>query len=74
MFQPCLSGLCGTFNDVSNDDMMTPQGVIEGSPLTFSNSWKANTPCSDREERCNSPCDQSLMTGKAFLLVEQVTI
>ncbi|XP_016522902.1 mucin-2-like, partial [Poecilia formosa] len=57
-----MKGLCGTFNDVSNDDMMTPQGLTEGSPLTFSNSWKANTPCADREERLNNPCDQSLIT------------
>ncbi|MEQ2160811.1 hypothetical protein GOODEAATRI_003216, partial [Goodea atripinnis] len=55
-------GLCGTFNAVSNDDMKTPQGIMEGSPVTFSNSWKANPPCVDREERLDRPCSHSLTT------------
>ncbi|KAF3854917.1 hypothetical protein F7725_022972, partial [Dissostichus mawsoni] len=53
-------GLCGNFNMVLSDDMKTPQGIVEGTALTFSNSWKANYMCPDREERLEDPCSLSV--------------
>uniref|UniRef100_A0A3P8U1M0 VWFD domain-containing protein n=1 Tax=Amphiprion percula TaxID=161767 RepID=A0A3P8U1M0_AMPPE len=52
-------GLCGNYNMVLSDDMKTPQGIIEGTAATFSNSWKANLMCQDREERLDDPCSLS---------------
>ncbi|XP_015259099.1 PREDICTED: mucin-2-like, partial [Cyprinodon variegatus] len=57
-------GLCGSFNMVSNDDMKTPQGIVEGTALTFSNSWKANMSCSGGEERHSDPCSNSMSIEK----------
>ncbi|XP_031715388.1 mucin-2 isoform X3 [Anarrhichthys ocellatus] len=53
-------GLCGNYNMVLSDDMKTPQGIVEGTAVTFSNSWKANLMCRDREERLEDPCSLSV--------------
>ncbi|GAA6221448.1 mucin-2-like isoform X1 [Lates japonicus] len=53
-------GLCGNFNMVLSDDMKTPQGIVEGTAVTFGNSWKANLMCRDREERLDDPCSLSV--------------
>ncbi|XP_029289229.1 mucin-2-like [Cottoperca gobio] len=53
-------GLCGNYNMVLSDDMKTPQGIVEGTSATFSNSWKANYMCRDREERLEDPCSLSV--------------
>ncbi|XP_014888398.1 mucin-2-like, partial [Poecilia latipinna] len=53
-------GLCGNFNMILSDEMKTPQGIVEGTAATFSNSWKANLMCSDIEERLDDPCSLSL--------------
>ncbi|XP_040894160.1 mucin-2-like [Toxotes jaculatrix] len=53
-------GLCGNYNKVLFDDMKTPQGIVEGTAVTFSNSWKANIVCRDREERLDDPCSLSV--------------
>ncbi|XP_054475427.1 mucin-2-like, partial [Anoplopoma fimbria] len=53
-------GLCGNYNMVLSDDLKTPQGIVEGTAVTFSNSWKANLMCRDREERLEDPCSLSL--------------
>uniref|UniRef100_A0A8C9XAM5 Mucin 2.2, oligomeric mucus/gel-forming n=1 Tax=Sander lucioperca TaxID=283035 RepID=A0A8C9XAM5_SANLU len=52
-------GLCGNYNMALSDDMKTPQGMVEGTAATFSNSWKANLMCPDREERLEDPCSLS---------------
>uniref|UniRef100_A0A3P8U5C0 VWFD domain-containing protein n=1 Tax=Amphiprion percula TaxID=161767 RepID=A0A3P8U5C0_AMPPE len=57
-------GLCGNYNMVLSDDMKTPQGIIEGTAATFSNSWKANLMCQDREERLDDPCSLSVENEK----------
>lgn len=49
---------------VLSDDMKTPQGIVEGTAATFSNSWKANLMCQDREERLDDPCSLSVENGK----------
>ncbi|XP_070763114.1 mucin-2-like, partial [Enoplosus armatus] len=53
-------GLCGNYNMVLSDEMKTPQGIVEGTAATFSNSWKANLMCRDREERPDDPCSLSV--------------
>ncbi|TNN87029.1 Mucin-2 [Liparis tanakae] len=53
-------GLCGNYNMVLSDDMKTPQGIVEGTAVTFSNSWKANLMCRDRDERLEDPCSLSM--------------
>ncbi|XP_068580289.1 mucin-2-like [Cebidichthys violaceus] len=53
-------GLCGNYNMVLSDDMKTPQGIVEGTAVMFSNSWKANLMCRDREERLEDPCSLSV--------------
>uniref|UniRef100_A0A3Q2CGB5 Mucin-2-like n=1 Tax=Cyprinodon variegatus TaxID=28743 RepID=A0A3Q2CGB5_CYPVA len=52
--------LCGNFNMILSDEMKTPQGIVEGTAASFSNSWKANLMCSDRQERLDDPCSLSL--------------
>uniref|UniRef100_A0A3Q2CIL9 Otogelin n=1 Tax=Cyprinodon variegatus TaxID=28743 RepID=A0A3Q2CIL9_CYPVA len=39
-------GLCGTFNGNSQDDFLSPSGMIESSPHLFGNSWKVSSACS----------------------------
>ncbi|XP_055365809.1 mucin-2 [Betta splendens] len=53
-------GLCGNFNMILSDDMKTPQGIVEGTAASFSNSWKTNAMCPDREERLDDPCSLSV--------------
>ncbi|XP_062277536.1 mucin-2-like [Scomber scombrus] len=53
-------GLCGNYNMILSDDMKTPQEIVEGTAITFSNSWKANSVCEDREERLDDPCSLSV--------------
>lgn len=49
---------------ILSDDMMTRQGIVEGSAATFSNSWKANRMCQDKEDRLDDPCTLSMENGK----------
>lgn len=63
------TGLCGNFNMVLSDDMKTPQGIVKGTAPTFSNSWKANYMCPDREERLEDPCSLSVENGKKHCLI-----
>ncbi|XP_040927175.1 mucin-2-like isoform X2 [Betta splendens] len=53
-------GLCGNFNMILSDDMKTPQGIVEGTAASFSNSWKTNAMCPAREERLDDPCSLSV--------------
>lgn len=54
---------------VLSDDMKTPQGIVEGTAVTFSNSWKANLMCQDRVERLDDPCSLSVENGKKHWLI-----
>ncbi|XP_068596041.1 mucin-2-like [Brachionichthys hirsutus] len=53
-------GLCGNYNMILSDDMKTPQGIVEGTAAKFSNSWKSNLMCKDKEERLDDPCALSV--------------
>lgn len=54
---------------ILSDEMKTPQGIVEGTAATFSNSWKANFMCSDIEERLDDPCSLSLENGNQQLWI-----
>lgn len=58
------AGICGNFNKVLLDELMTPQGVVEGTPVSFANSWKAQSNCPDRTERMDDPCSYSSDSGE----------
>ncbi|NXW52552.1 MUC2 protein, partial [Nyctiprogne leucopyga] len=51
-----LCGLCGNFDDKSNNDFTTRSGLQETSALTFGNSWKQSSMCPDVTEEIK-PCD-----------------
>ncbi|GAA6093702.1 mucin-2-like isoform X2 [Tachysurus ichikawai] len=59
-FQTYTCGLCGNFNMVLYDELMTPQGVVEGTATSFANSWKAQSNCPDQIERLDDPCSYSI--------------
>ncbi|KAM5138248.1 otogelin [Mantella aurantiaca] len=49
------AGLCGTFNDNTQDDFLSPVGVPESTPQLFGYSWKTLSAC--RVEYPPSPLD-----------------
>ncbi|GCC20705.1 hypothetical protein chiPu_0019272 [Chiloscyllium punctatum] len=42
---PLAKGLCGIFNDNANDDFLSAQNIVENAPVTFANSWEAESNC-----------------------------
>lgn len=58
------AGICGNFNKVLSDDLETPQGVVEGTAVSFANAWKTQSNCPDRTERLDDPCSYSSDIGK----------
>uniref|UniRef100_A0A8C9F1F9 Mucin 2, oligomeric mucus/gel-forming n=1 Tax=Pavo cristatus TaxID=9049 RepID=A0A8C9F1F9_PAVCR len=51
-----VCGLCGNFDDKSNNDFTSRSGLQETSALTFGNSWKQSSVCPDVTEEIK-PCD-----------------
>ncbi|NXL95413.1 MUC2 protein, partial [Alectura lathami] len=56
LFQGKVCGLCGNFDDKSNNDFTTRNGLLETNILTFGNSWKQSSMCPDVTEEIK-PCD-----------------
>ncbi|XP_048806082.1 mucin-2 isoform X2 [Lagopus muta] len=51
-----VCGLCGNFDDKSNNDFTSRSGLQETSALEFGNSWKQSSVCPDVTEEIK-PCD-----------------
>lgn len=51
-----MCGLCGNFDDKSNNDFTTRSGLQDTSALKFGNSWKQSSLCPDVTEEIK-PCD-----------------
>lgn len=58
----CHTGLCGDFNDVKADDFRTTNGLIEGTALSFANTWRTDTTCNAVNNR-HDPCTMSIHKG-----------
>ncbi|XP_043569123.1 mucin-19-like, partial [Chiloscyllium plagiosum] len=43
--QGSTKGLCGIFNDNANDDFLSAHNIVENAPVTFANSWEAESNC-----------------------------
>ncbi|CBY32632.1 unnamed protein product, partial [Oikopleura dioica] len=57
-----IHGLCGTFNDRTDDDLKIPDGTVQTSAVEFGNTWKALSICQDEFDDSNDlhPCDTYL--------------
>ncbi|XP_017664934.1 PREDICTED: mucin-2 [Lepidothrix coronata] len=51
-----VCGLCGNFDDKSNNDFITRSGLQETNALNFGNSWKQSPMCPDVTQEIK-PCD-----------------
>ena len=49
------AGLCGTYNDIRNDDFWTSYGTTVTDPVDFGNSWKVDPGCENATE-VDHPC------------------
>ncbi|KAJ3592886.1 hypothetical protein NHX12_005224, partial [Muraenolepis orangiensis] len=57
-------GLCGTFNGNTQDDFLSPSGMIESTPLLFGNSWRVSSACAPRHSAPQlDPCDTHQQTA-----------
>ncbi|KAG1928905.1 mucin-2-like [Pimephales promelas] len=62
-----MSGLCGNYNDIQEDDFKTESGITEGTPITFVNFWKKNLfSCTDDKNTffTENPCSVISQTEK----------
>ena len=42
-----MCGLCGNYDAIASNDLMTPDGVLVGGTIVFGNSWKTEFDCPD---------------------------
>ena len=52
------AGLCGTYNDIKNDDFLTYYGTTVTDVEEFGNSWKVDPECENATE-VDHPCDNN---------------
>nr|XP_029501570.1 mucin-5B-like [Oncorhynchus nerka] len=53
-------GLCGDFNGVQADDFRTINGLVEGTAVTFADTWKTKASCPDAAQNFEIPCSLSV--------------
>ncbi|XP_056138441.1 mucin-2 [Lampris incognitus] len=59
-----LHGLCGNYNDMEADDFRTINGLIDGTAVTFANTWKTKSSCLDKTNVFGNPCSLSVEKEK----------
>ncbi|XP_016529207.1 mucin-2-like [Poecilia formosa] len=59
-----VMGLCGDFNDNSEDDFKTTSGLPERTPVAFANTWRAKPNCPDVKNDLADPCSLSIDKNK----------
>ncbi|XP_043915135.1 mucin-6-like [Protopterus annectens] len=67
-----LCGLCGNFNGLMKDDLITSSGTLEGSTIAFTNSWKNDPLCADAtdvEEPCKDNPDRLAWVEKQCAVI-----
>uniref|UniRef100_H3AU93 von Willebrand factor n=1 Tax=Latimeria chalumnae TaxID=7897 RepID=H3AU93_LATCH len=45
-----VCGLCGNFDGIHNNDLLSSNNQLEVDPVNFGNSWKVNSGCADVSE------------------------
>ncbi|CDQ99674.1 unnamed protein product [Oncorhynchus mykiss] len=60
MFCTSYLGLCGDFNGVQADDFRTINGLVEGTAVTFADTWKTKASCPDAAQNFEIPCSLSV--------------
>lgn len=45
--QERVCGLCGNFDGIENNDLVSSHNQVEINPSNFGNSWKVNPHCAD---------------------------
>lgn len=58
-------GLCGTFNNNQNDDLMTSEKMLETDIVLFGASWKLPGSCNRTSSKSQHMCDVQIQR-KAF--------
>lgn len=54
------AGLCGTFNDNTKDDFLTPDGDYEHTAAAFGNKWRTKELCADPDPPVTlTPCSNN---------------
>ncbi|XP_075139471.1 mucin-5B-like, partial [Leptodactylus fuscus] len=60
-FQGKTLGLCGNFNGIESDDLMTVSGVVEDAVSAFCNSYKIQASCDDVPDYFDNPCSRNII-------------
>uniref|UniRef100_A0A8C9VUC5 Mucin-5AC-like n=1 Tax=Scleropages formosus TaxID=113540 RepID=A0A8C9VUC5_SCLFO len=57
-------GLCGNFNKNQNDDFQSQHGLVEGTAVSFVNTWRMKPMCPDVKSHYENPCSLSVENEK----------
>ncbi len=49
------------------DDLKTPQGMVEGTAVSFANAWMVESNCPVRSVTIDDPCSYSSVSSKTHL-------
>ncbi|XP_069823958.1 mucin-5B-like [Dendropsophus ebraccatus] len=63
-FQNQTHGICGNFNGIEEDDLMTLSGVVEETPSALCNSYKIQGTCEDIPDYYDEPCSRNIMKAE----------
>lgn len=61
-----VPGLCGDFNDVEADDFRSRNGLVQGTSVTFTQSWRTDSNCPPvKTEKPQHPCSMNMKKGRS---------